>query len=204
MQGKFTNGKLTEPPFETIPGDNSGKAIIPIEPNTEVYLEYETTIGDIEYRYSGSIIAPPIANKLIIYSINFNKETFEEEINPLSMRYNYGFHYNTDVSTGVTSGGGGVQLNYNDSLSQLELYRPLEIELSSYFQTNKNPFALKIELADLCFTNTYCISSEDLQELYSIYHAASTENPNLLYFTNNVSHQDYQVNVDWVWVEEQE
>lgn len=120
------------------------------------------------------------------------------------MRYNYGFHYNTDVSTGVTSGGGGVQLNYNDSLSQLELYRPLEIELSSYFQTNKNPFALKIELADLCFTNTYCISSEDLQELYSIYHAASTENPNLLYFTNNVSHQDYQVNVDWVWVEEQE
>lgn len=186
-------------PLETIPGDNSGKAIIPIEPMAEIYLEYETTAGDVEYNYSDWIYAPPIANKLIIYSINFNGETFDEMVDPLSMRYNYGFQYNTGVSSGVTSGGGGVQLNYNDSLSKWELHQPLEINLSDYFQTNNNPFDLEIKVADLTFTDLYCNSNEDLQEQYSIHHAASADNPNLLLFRNTVSQQEYEVTVDWVY-----
>lgn len=200
--GEIYKWRVNGNPLETIPGNNSGIAIIPIEPNTEIYLEYETTIADVEYNYSGWVKAPPIANKLIIYSINFSEEAFDEMINPLSMKYNYGFHYNTGLSSGITSGGGGVQLNYNDSLSQWELYQPLKINLSAHFQTNNNPFDLEIKVADLTFTDLYCISSEDLQMLYSVYHAASTEEPNLLFFRNNVTHQDYQVNVSWVYEEE--
>jgi len=185
------NGNINETEF----ADDSCTMEIIIAPQSETHLQYETRINNTVYKYDEVIESPPVANKLTIYSINFLNHPINVEDNILSFGYDYTFHYTTENSTGVVSGGGGRGLIYKEDSTLRDLYSPVEVELSPVFGDLTTPHVFNFEIKYL--DSAYIVSSIELQDLYFNYDDASLNNSDIIKFNDQISDQDYELIVDW-------
>ena len=179
---------------------NSGALELIIEPNAEIKFEYETVLENTVYFYNNELEIPPVANELILYSMNFRNESFNEQQISLNVQYDYEFDYSTETSVGGISGSGGSALNYIGSTGEYEFYQPLKVQLSPVFDIENTPHIFNIDV--LHDGQKYVVSSEDIQALYFNYRFsyddASINHPNTIVFTNELSNQTYELQVDWI------
>lgn len=198
-----------EEPFWKINGESVDGALVSdsgvleliLEPNTEIHINYETVLENRVYFNDNLLEAPPVANKLILYSMNLSNETFNEQPESLNAQYDYDFNYSTETSVGSVSGGGGAALNYIDSLDVYEFYQPLEVQLTPVFDRKNTPHIFNIDV--LHDNQKFVTSSEDIQALYFNYRFsyddASVNNPNTIVFTDELSNREYELQVDWIY-----
>lgn len=81
---------------ETVDGalvNESGVLELILEPNTEIHVNYETVLENTVYFSDNLLEAPPVANKLILYSMNLSAENFNEQPVSLNAQYDYDFNY---------------------------------------------------------------------------------------------------------------
>ena len=179
----------------------SGALELVLDPSTEIHVEYETVLENTVYFSDNFLEAPPLANKLILYSMNFYNEPFNEQPLSLNAQFNYEFNYRTETSVGTVSGGGSASLNYIDSLAVYEFYQPIDVHLSPVFGIENTPHIFNIEV--LHDGQKYVVSSEDIKALYFNYRFsyddASVNNPNAIVFTNELSNRQYKLQVDWIY-----
>ena len=200
QRGLETIWKVNSEEVEFSTSSNTGALELIIEPDKDYYIQYETVGEDFIYTFDTLLAAPPLANYLSLYSLNFTNETLDLESNSIQIQYNY--EYQTNLSAGSSSGGRTlVEL---ENSSALGLFSPVDLFITSAFYLDPQA-SLHLQLRIINFSedpaDTLSFSEVNLRELYFSqrfsYTDAAASNPETLIFENSLTGLSYELAVDW-------